>query len=118
MYANEKDKEEHMALYMIQVAYSQDGWAALIKNPQDRLKQLQPVVKKLGGKVLQGWFCFGEYDLISILEMPDNVSIGAFSVAAAAGGAVKSLTTTPLMSIDDGMKMLSKAAKSGYAPPS
>ena len=41
----------------------------------------------------------------------------AFAVAAAAGGAVKAIKTTPLMSVEEGMSMLKKAAESGYKPP-
>jgi hypothetical protein len=44
-------------------------------------------VEKLGGKLETKWFCFGDYDLVAVLDMPDNVSAAAFSLAASAGGA-------------------------------
>jgi hypothetical protein len=49
--------------------------------------------------------------------MPDNVNAAAFSIAAAAGGAVKSIKTTTLMSIEEGMEAVRKAGGAGYAPP-
>ena len=106
-----------MASYLLQVAYEPEAWKALISNPQDRIQTLNPVVAKLGGKFTQGWFAFGEYDLVAILEMPDNVGAAAFSLAAAAGGAVKALKTTPLLSIAEGLDAMRRAASLGYQPP-
>ncbi len=50
------------------------------------------------------------------VDMPDNVSAAAFVMAVAGGGAVKSHTATPLMSIEDGIEALKRGAKSGYKP--
>jgi uncharacterized protein with GYD domain len=87
------------------------------RRPQDRAQALKSVVEKLGGQIERAWFCFGEYDSVVILRMPDNVSVGAFSVAATTGGTVKAVKTTPLMSLEEGMDMLKKEAASGYKPP-
>jgi uncharacterized protein with GYD domain len=103
--------------YLLQVAYSPEAWAGLIAQPHDRLDAVRPVVEKLGGKILQGWFAFGDYDLIAIVEMPSNVEAAAFSLAASAGGAVRAIKTTPLMSAAEGVEALKKAAKSGYKAP-
>ena len=51
-----------------------------------------------------------------IVEMPDNISAAALSLVAAAGGSLKSVKTTPLMAIADGLLALKKAATSGYTP--
>jgi uncharacterized protein with GYD domain len=52
-----------------------------------------------------------------IFEMPDNVSMAAFALAAAAGGAVKAVKTTPLMTIEEGIEAMRKASGTGYRPP-
>ena len=39
------------------------------------------------------------------------------TLLAAAGGSVKSIKTTPLMSIAEGLEAMKKAAASGYTPP-
>jgi len=106
-----------MPLYLLQVAYTAEGWATMLKSPQNRLDAVRPAVEKLGGKIDTGWFCFGDYDLVSILQMPDNVSAAAFSLAASAGGAVKAIKTTPLLSLDEGVEAMKKAATTGYKPP-
>jgi uncharacterized protein with GYD domain len=72
--------------------------------------------KNLGGKLAGLWLSFGDYDATLIVEMPDNVSAAAMALAAAAGGSLKSVKTTPLMSVEDGLAALKKAGTSGYKP--
>jgi len=106
-----------MANYLLQVAYTPEAWANLIASPHDRLDAVRPVVEMLGGKIAQGWFAFGDYDLVAIVEMPSNVEAAAFSLAAAAGGGVRAIKTTPLLSTAEGIDAMKKAAKSGYKAP-
>lgn len=106
-----------MAQFMLQVGYTADAWKAQVQNPQNRLELLRPVLQELGGSMETGWFTFGDYDIVAIIDMPDNVSAAAFSIAAAAGGAVKSIKTTPLLSIEEGIEAMRRAASSGYKPP-
>jgi hypothetical protein len=49
--------------------------------------------------------------------MPDNVSAAAFSLAASAGGGVRAIKTTPLLSTEEGVEAMKKAATAGYKPP-
>lgn len=106
-----------MTHYMLQAAYTPQAWAALLKNPHDRVQALKPVLDKLGGKVESSYFAFGDYDIVAIVQMPANTDMAAFSIAAAAGGAVKSLKTTPLLTTAEGLDAMQKAAASGYTPP-
>jgi uncharacterized protein with GYD domain len=106
-----------MPLYLINVAYTPEAWATMVKNPQDRLGAISKSVERLGGKVKQGYLCFGEYDTIAICEFPDNVSAAAFAVAVSSGGAVKACHTTPLMTTTEGIEAMKKAGTSGYEPP-
>jgi uncharacterized protein with GYD domain len=103
--------------YLLQVAYTPEAWASLIANPHDRIDIVRPVVEKLGGKIAQGWFAFGDYDLVAIIDMPSNVEAAAFSLAASAGGGVRAIKTTPLLSTAEGIEALKKAGKSGYQAP-
>ena len=105
-----------MASYLLQLTYSAEAWAALLKHPQDRTAAVKKVVEKLGGKVGPFWMAFGEHDLVGVIEMPDNVAAAAFGMAVAAGGACKHVKTTPLISLEEGMKAMKKAENSGYKP--
>ena len=50
-------------------------------------------------------------------ELPDNVGASALSMAISAGGAVKSVKTTPLLTFEEGIAALQKAKDAEYAPP-
>mgnify|MGYP001275644390 CR=1 len=106
-----------MPQYLTQVSYTDQAWQALVSNPQNRLDALRPVVENLGGRIINAWFAFGDCDFVLITEMPNNVTAAALAIAAAAGGACKSIKTTPLMETAEGLEALRKAATSGYRAP-
>ena len=105
-----------MAHYLFQVAYTPQAWAALIKNPHDRIEIVRPVLRKLGGDIEVSYLAFGDYDVVGIIEMPDSVSAAAFSMAVAGGGACRAVRTTPLLSSSEGIEAMKKAATCGYQP--
>jgi uncharacterized protein with GYD domain len=108
-----------MAHYLCQLAYTNEAWAAQIKNPADRVKVVAPFLERLGARFEAAYLSFGEYDIVFIMEAPDNVSAAAVSLAITAGGAVKAYKTTPLMTPDEGIEAMRKAggAASTYRPP-
>lgn len=105
-----------MPSFLHQVAYSHEGWQALVAHPQDRIEAVRPVIEKLGGKIKSAWFAFGEYDVLIISEMPDSVSAAAIAIAFAGGGACKSVQTTALLSVEEALQAMKKASESGYRP--
>lgn len=105
-----------MPHYLHQVAYSREGWEALVKQPQDRVEAVRPAIERLGGKIKSAWFAFGDYDVVVISEMPDNVSAAAISMAFAGGGACKAVHTTPLLSTEEAVEAMKKASQTGYRP--
>jgi uncharacterized protein with GYD domain len=106
-----------MPHYLIQAGYTSEGWKALLKKPEDRKEAIRPVVEKLGGKIVNSWYAFGEHDIVAIVEMPDNVSAAALALAETAGGALRSVKTTPLLELAEGIEAMKRAATSGYRPP-
>ena len=88
-----------MPIYMYQGAYTAESWAAQIKKPQNRVEAVgRAACKAVGGKLLGGWYCFGDYDFVLIADVPNNESMSAIALAVAAGGAIKASKTTVLMS--------------------
>jgi len=112
------DKEAtEMAHFLLQGAYTAEAWKTLVNNPVNRTEAIRPAVEKLGGRIESTYFAFGEYDVVLILQMPDNVSAAAFALAIAEGGAFKAQKMTPLMSMEEGLEALRKAGDTGYRPP-
>ncbi len=105
-----------MALYMYQASYTAESVAAQIKEPQDRIKAVTPAIEALGAKILVGGYPFGEYDVLVVLEAPDDTTAASVALAVAAGGAVKSARTTRLLSGQEWIESLRKAQGSQYQP--
>jgi uncharacterized protein with GYD domain len=103
-----------MPHYLQQVAYSTNGWEALVEQPQNRIEAVRPAIEKLGGKIESAWFAFGDYDVVLIIQMPTNVDAGAIAMAFAAGGACKAVKTTPLLTAEEAVEAMKKAAGAGY----
>ena len=103
-----------MPHFLTQASYTSEAWARLVANPQDRIEVIRAPIEKLGGRIEHAYFAFGDSDVFLITEMPNNVSAAAIAIAFAAGGAVKNLKTTPLMSASEVVDALKKAGSTGY----
>ena len=106
-----------MPYYMVQASYTGESWEAQVRNPQNRVDRLKPVIEKLGGSLETAYYTFGDYDIVGIARLPDNVSAAAFSLAASAGGEIKAIKTTPLMTADEAVEAMKMAGGVGYQPP-
>lgn len=105
-----------MPHYMIEVGYTAEGWAALVKNPQNRIEAVRPAVEKAGGMIEAGYYAFGKYDIVIIVELPDNTSAAGLAIAFAAGGALRGIKTTPLLTPGEAVEAMKQAGGSGYKP--
>jgi uncharacterized protein with GYD domain len=86
-----------------------------VSNPQNRVEAIRSVIEWVGPRLESAYLSFGDYDVVVIAEMPDSISGAAFSLATSGGGALKAIKTTPLLTIEEGMEAMKKAA--GYRPP-
>src|ERR1700687_1973510 len=99
-----------MALYMYQAAYTAESLAAQLKKPENRVEAVgRSACEAVGGKLVGGWYCFGDYDLALIADVTNNESMAAIALAIAAGGAVKSAKTTVLMTGAEAVAAMKKA---------
>src|SRR5215472_5416621 len=85
-----------MPHFLHQVSYTSESWRALIAQPQDRLAAVRAPIEKLGGKLVEGWLSFGDYDVVAVTEMPDNISAAAIAIAFAAGSGLQERTHDPI----------------------
>ena len=107
-----------MAYYLVQIAYTPEAWATQVVNPRDPRERVKTMYDRLGGRMVDIWYAFGDYDLVAIVEFPDNVTVAASVIQVLAGGALKAAKTTPLMTIEEGLDAMRKAGGSDYIPPS
>ena len=106
-----------MPLYLTRFSYTPETWARLIGNPEDRGKAAESYIESVGGKLHGFWYAFGEHDAYTLWEAPNNASMAAVALAITAGGALSSLETTALLTVDETMDALRKAQQVGYRAP-
>ena len=74
-----------MPLYMYQGTYTPESWAAQLKNPQNRVDAVgKAVCEAAGGKMICGAYCFGDYDIVLIADMPNDEAMSAVAIAITA----------------------------------
>jgi uncharacterized protein with GYD domain len=106
-----------MALYLSKFSYTPQAWARLMDNPEDRRQAASAYIESVGGKLHGFWYSFGDHDGYNLWEAPDNVSMAAVAIALSGGGAISSLQTTVLLSVEETLEALGRAKQVGYRPP-
>ena len=106
-----------MAKYLILGSYNSTAWATQVKEPGNRIDAVRPMFERMGGSLESAYFAFGDYDIVGIVDMPNNITAAAMSIAVSAGGALRTFKTVPLIDEEEGVEALKKAAQMGYAPP-
>ena len=90
-----------MPKYLLNVNYTLEGARGLLKDGGTvRRKVVDDLVEGLGGTVESFYFCFGKYDVIVIVDLPDNEAVTAASLTVGAAGAAEVQTTTLLSPAD------------------
>ena len=89
----------------------------MIGNPEDRRQAAESYIESVGGKLHGFWYAFGSHDGYTLWEAPDNVSMAAVALAIGSGGALSSLETTVLLSVDETIDALRKAGEVQYKAP-
>jgi uncharacterized protein with GYD domain len=106
-----------MTLYLTKFSYTPETWSRLIGNPEDRRQAAQSYIESVGGKLHGFWYAFGEHDGYNLWEAPDNVSMAAVALAIGSGGALSSIDTTVLLTVEETIDALGKAGKIKYKAP-
>lgn len=108
-----------MSYYLFQMTYSESAIKALVSTPTDREAAARKLIEALGGKLHHFFFAFGKYDIVCLIENPDEKAIMAGTAIIGASGTASSMMTTKLMSSKDAMAAMSLAAKTmgAYKPP-
>ncbi len=86
-----------MTAHIILYKYTQKGLAD-IKGSPERIKQGRALAERLGSRLIGVWVTLGEYDLVAIVEGPDDQTAAVGVLTQAMGGTV---TTTTLRAFSE-----------------
>ena len=90
-----------MPKYLFQARYTTEGIQGLVSDSASgRRADVQAAVRALGGNVEAFYYAFGDDDVVSIVDLPDNIKAAALGLTSTGSGAVR-VRTTPLLSVED-----------------
>ena len=95
-----------MPHYLSQVSYTPEAWARLVAHPQDRIEAVRGPIEKLGGRIHNAFFAFGEYDVVAIAELPGNDAAVAMGLGSVSAGALSKYNTTVLLSPEEAVSAM------------
>ncbi len=106
-----------MPMYLTRFSYTPATWAKLVEHPEDRRTAAAQYIESVGGTLHGFWYAFGDHDGYNLWEAPDTVSMAAVAIAIGGGGALSSIQTIVLLSVEETMEALQRAASISYRPP-
>ena len=103
-----------MAQYLWQTSLTSSAWKDQVSGNIAALFDAGNAdAAHFGGAVLHAWVAFGEYDLIAVVDMPDNESMAAYVLAMTAKGHYSAGKTTILLSSAETDRAMNRAASLG-----
>jgi uncharacterized protein with GYD domain len=104
-----------MPKFLIDASYTSEG----VKGVQSsggsaRVEAVTKAVEGLGGKLECFYFAFGDRDVYTVIDVPDNESAVALAIAVGASGLVN-IRTTPLLTPEEVDAAAQKSVS--YTPP-
>jgi uncharacterized protein with GYD domain len=104
-----------MAKYLVVARYNADGMKGICREGGGaRRSTVADIVKNLGGELESFYFAFGENDVYSVIDLPNNVSAAAMAMHISASGTTR-IDVTVLLTPEE----VDKAARTEmfYRPP-
>ena len=108
-----------MSFYLYQLSYSKEAIKSMVASPSDREAAARKLIEAIGGKLHHLFFAFGQWDVICLIEAPDDKAMMAGAAAVASAGTVSASSTVKLMTAADAMAAMTMAGKitGTYKPP-
>ena len=86
-----------MPTYVSLVKFTQQGLMSMKGKGVKRSETVKQNVESLGGKLLDAYYCLGEYDVVAILDFPTNRAAMKAAVLNSSMGHIQ-ITTMPAVS--------------------
>jgi len=80
-----------MPTYISMLQYTQQGISA-VKNAPARIDAAKDAYRKAGGELKSIYLTLGRYDLVAIVEMPNDEAVARMALALGAQGNIRSET--------------------------
>jgi uncharacterized protein with GYD domain len=98
-------KEAPMPVYVSLVKFTEHGISTMKQQGIARSEGVQKNIESLGGRLLDAYYCLGDYDVVAILEFPNNRAAMKAAVLNSAMGHIR-ITTMPAVSRGEWRELL------------
>jgi uncharacterized protein with GYD domain len=79
-----------MASYIVLVNWTEQG-VSQAKDTVNRANQVSQMIEQMGGKITT-YYTMGRYDVVAVVEAPDDETATAFAIRSAGLGTVRTET--------------------------
>ena len=100
-----------MTLYLHQANYSLESMKGLVASPQNRKEIVAKAFEAAGGRLIDAWMAFGEYDIVVLSEFDKQVDAVSLAMAIGSSGSLTNLKTTVLISMDEAVNAMKSAGQ-------
>ena len=97
-----------MRTFLLLSTLSPQGLQTLATTPE-RLLEVNREVEAIGGRVVRQWFLLGAYDVLSVVEAPDERTISRLAVELASRGSA-TFQTLAAIPVDEFIAALAERA--------
>jgi uncharacterized protein with GYD domain len=104
-----------MPIFISRGRFTSDAVKGMVGKPENRKEAVSKLFESVGGRLVEWYLTFGSHDWLVIGEFPDAKAAGAAVLAAAAGGSLSDIETTPAMTAEDAHATFVSAGKAAKA---
>jgi uncharacterized protein with GYD domain len=90
--------------YILLINWTEQG-ISKIKESSNRYSSFKTSVEKAGGKLIGGYYTLGEYDVVIIMEAPNDDAVMSLMLKVGSYGNVRS-KTLKAFTAEEGMKII------------
>ena len=93
-----------MPYYILLINWTAQG-ISRINESSDRYNSFKASLEKVGGKLVGGYYTFGEYDVVIIIEAANDETVMSLMLKVGSAGNVRT-KTLKAFAADEGMRII------------
>ena len=95
----------HLSHYILLINWTEQGISKIKESSADRFSSFKASVEKAGGKLIGGYYTFGEYDVVIIIEAPNDEAVLSLMLKVGSAGNVRTKTLKAFVA-EEGLKII------------
>ena len=93
-----------MSHYILLIKWTEQGISKINESP-DRFSSFKAMLEKVGGKLIGGYYTFGEYDVVIVMEAPNDEAVISLMLKVGSAGNVRT-KTLKAFTAEEGIKII------------